>query len=527
MEMYKKENISQQTMRDYIAVIFKHYKRALSVFLAIFLFVIIATFLAPETYQTEAKLFVRLGSETLNQNSATGQSIQISQTMETQLNSVIQMLQSREMAVNLYNELGRAAFEESGNPYAESNNSWLRRIRSGTNNILSYPRTAVANLLKSDSPNETIIRRKETEAAVQEILKNLKAELVPESNIITLQYEDIYPEKAYDILTNLIDLYMARHIELNHTPGSYEFFKRQSASLNRQLETAEARLTEAKNEIGVSSLEEHRTILSEQIGYLQQKMEETESGIASSGARITTLESKLDNLPENLVVSETTGAAMSAGEEMQRSLYDLKLQEQELLSTFKPESIPVTEIRRQVKEAEMLLDQSEKGRQITTGFNPMHQELEVAMMLENGSLEALRAQQTAIDGQLRNANTKLREINTAEVRLAKLQRQKELLEENYKKYADSLEQVRIDKAKEIQKLSNISIAQAPVIPLEPAHPNKRVNLVLGLFLALFGGLGLAFFLEYLDDTFRKPEEVEKVLELPVLGSIEKLPNDTK
>jgi capsular polysaccharide biosynthesis protein len=42
--------------------------------------------------------------------------------------------------------------------------------------------------------------------------------------------------------------------------------------------------------------------------------------------------------------------------------------------------------------------------------------------------------------------------------------------------------------------------------------------VLGLFLGAFGGLGLAFFLEYLDDSLETIEDVEEKLQLPVLAS---------
>ena len=43
--------------------------------------------------------------------------------------------------------------------------------------------------------------------------------------------------------------------------------------------------------------------------------------------------------------------------------------------------------------------------------------------------------------------------------------------------------------------------------------------MLGLLLGAFGGLGLAFFMEYLDDRLERPEQVVNALKLPVLASI--------
>jgi capsular polysaccharide biosynthesis protein len=53
-------------------------------------------------------------------------------------------------------------------------------------------------------------------------------------------------------------------------------------------------------------------------------------------------------------------------------------------------------------------------------------------------------------------------------------------------------------------------------------PKVLLNLILGVFLGAFGALGLAFFMEYLDDSIEKPEDAEGSLHLPVLASIPEL-----
>jgi len=519
MEMFNDRSTPQYTVKEFFAVVFKHYKKAILLFITIFLAVIATTFTAPEVYQTEAKLFIRIGNQTLNEESISGNRVQISQTMDNQLNSEIQILQSRELAESIYDALGKQAFQDYGNKYNPGSRPLIDTLRQNFNAILSFPKTAIGNLLSGPAPpDENLLERIEADAAIHKIQDQLSAELVMDSNIIILRYEDTSPERARDVLKQLIDIYMAKRIELNNSPGAFEFFRTQSDAFQQQLETTEAQYKEAKNEIGIGSLEEHRTLLSTQIGGLQQKMEEAESNIASSMARIVSLKARLANLPENTVVSETTDSAPE-GEDQ---LYDLKMKEQELLSTFTKDSIPVIEIRRQIQEVETLMRQSKRGIEVTKGVNPMHQQLKISLMLEYGTLDALRAQQQALAQQRTAADAKLQKLNIAEVKLSKMNREKTILEENYRKYASNLEQVRIDKARETEKLSNISIAQAPVVPIEPIRPRKTLNLALGLFLALFGGLGLAFFMEYLDDKLRKPEDVENMLELPLLGSIMKL-----
>ncbi len=66
---------------------------------------------------------------------------------------------------------------------------------------------------------------------------------------------------------------------------------------------------------------------------------------------------------------------------------------------------------------------------------------------------------------------------------------------------------------------NLWIVQKALVPLKPVKPRKKVNLLLGLVVGLFGGIGLAFFVEYLDNTIKYPEETEKILGLPTLGLV--------
>jgi capsular exopolysaccharide synthesis family protein len=71
--------------------------------------------------------------------------------------------------------------------------------------------------------------------------------------------------------------------------------------------------------------------------------------------------------------------------------------------------------------------------------------------------------------------------------------------------------------------SNISVIDPAEIPRSPITPNKKRNLLLGLLVGLCGGVGFCFLLEYLDNTIKSPEDVEKLAELPSLGVVPYLP----
>jgi capsular exopolysaccharide synthesis family protein len=67
--------------------------------------------------------------------------------------------------------------------------------------------------------------------------------------------------------------------------------------------------------------------------------------------------------------------------------------------------------------------------------------------------------------------------------------------------------------------SNISIIDEAEIPRKPVSPKKQLNFLLALVLGAIGGIGLCFVLEYLDNTVKGPEDVEKLAGLPSMGVI--------
>lgn len=67
--------------------------------------------------------------------------------------------------------------------------------------------------------------------------------------------------------------------------------------------------------------------------------------------------------------------------------------------------------------------------------------------------------------------------------------------------------------------TTVLIVSAATTPEKPVRPNKQLNIALALVLGLLVFVGLAFLLEHLDYNIKRPEDVERYLELPVVGII--------
>ncbi|HHQ4319006.1 TPA: YveK family protein [Clostridium perfringens] len=74
-------------------------------------------------------------------------------------------------------------------------------------------------------------------------------------------------------------------------------------------------------------------------------------------------------------------------------------------------------------------------------------------------------------------------------------------------------------SKELIPNGNVQVIQKAQLPEHPVSPNKTLNIIIAFVLGLMVGVGVVLLLEYLDNTFKSREELEKTLELPIIGTI--------
>ncbi|MGU9099107.1 YveK family protein [Clostridium perfringens] len=77
----------------------------------------------------------------------------------------------------------------------------------------------------------------------------------------------------------------------------------------------------------------------------------------------------------------------------------------------------------------------------------------------------------------------------------------------------------ISESKELIPNGNVQVIQKPQLPEHPVSPNKKRNILIAIVLGGIIGIGLVILLEFLDNTFKSREELEKTLDLPIIGAI--------
>lgn len=93
--------------------------------------------------------------------------------------------------------------------------------------------------------------------------------------------------------------------------------------------------------------------------------------------------------------------------------------------------------------------------------------------------------------------------------------------------ANDVAKVFMDNITELMKIDNVQIIDEAEVPTNPIKPNKKLNVLIAAVLGAMIGLGIVFLMEYLDNTFKSPTDVEKHLGLSIIGVIPLIEEEDK
>jgi uncharacterized protein involved in exopolysaccharide biosynthesis len=500
--------------QDVGRALLRHKRKSIGFFASTLVLVTVGVLVCPPKFGSEAKLFVRVGRESvsLDPTATTGQMITVHESRENEINSILEMLHSRAIAEKVVGALGaNMVLKGVAEPKAES----------GLGMLLAPLRGALVQLKNKLTQPLPISDR---EKAISLLTKTVEVSTAKKSNVISVRCTADSPAQAQRIVNTWLDQYLEEHVRVNRTAGSHGFFVAQSQLLADQLQKANEQVRDAKTQMEIVSIDGKKGLLQSQIGAIESQLMTTEAALAAGRGKVADLQVSIDALPPRLVTVEVSVSNL-AHDNMRQQLYQLQIRERELLSKYTAEHPQVVAIRQQVEDAQEILDEQPLTRtEATHAYNPTRQQLELNLLTEQSLIASLESQHQTLRDQRQVALDELKKLNENEVQLAQLQRQADLLATNYRAYADKLEQARIDEALETQRISNVNVVQPASFVSKPVSPKRGLILMLGMIVATFGAVAVAFLSESLDRSMKSAEDVERQLALPVLISIPRTAN---
>jgi capsular exopolysaccharide synthesis family protein len=133
--------------------------------------------------------------------------------------------------------------------------------------------------------------------------------------------------------------------------------------------------------------------------------------------------------------------------------------------------------------------------------------------------EAAGKQETLLAAALQEQKKIVNDLNQRSIDYKILKREVDTNRTIYNSLLRRLKEVEVTAGIEA---SNIQVIDPAEVPLGPDRPRPLLNLALAVLVGAFGGVGLAFFRERLDNSIKTPEDVERHLRAPTLGVVPQL-----
>ncbi len=381
----------------------------------------------------------------------------------------------------------------------------------------------------------------EAAVAVQERTKIF----VPRSSsVITVTFNHPDAEVAQAVTRQIVDTYLKTHVEIHRSAGMVgQFLAQETDQLRSRLAQTEEELRRARAKAGVHSIDEARRAYGEQINILRSQILAARAEQAAKASVLKELsEKQAQRTPANSggqpaepaaatpAEAEPTNADLENYRFVVGGLEQARRREQELLLAFTAENPRVKATQAQLAELERRRQELEakfpqltrtvaRGRTDVVTAAEVPPDRSTALEMESVQLNALEARIKTLGAQMESLRAEAASLDQVEGSIQELLRKRELEESNYRRYAASLEQSRINEALGSGKVSNISVIQAPT-PGLPDH-GKRPKIIPAIAVGgLALGIAWAFLVELVvDRTVRRPAELERNPRAPLFLSI--------
>ena len=485
---------AQVSVRDVASVIFRHKLLLCVTFLAIALGTAAITYLMPNEYESRMKILVKNTRSdvpiTPEQTLGTTGNFLDNDVSENQINSEIELLTSEDLLKQVATECGLY----------------------GTGSSLS------SKLGLNEAPRS---QATQVEEAAKQLAKDLVITPVKKANIIEVKYASKSPEKAAAVLRKIGDLYLEKHVKLHRPPGTYEFFKTQADQSEAQLQDSEKRLSSFQQSMNVVSLTQQKDQTVLKLTEAKSKLLDTETLLREVSDRIAKVQQQLETLAPRVVTQSRALPNQYSAERLNTLIVELQNKRTQLLTKFRADDRLVKEVDQQLKNTRVALDKASKetATEQSTDLNPLRQTLEVELSRDKVDQAGAAGRHEMLVGQVKDYETQLSRLEGITAEYEDLSRQKKESGDNYQLYKKKEEEARITDELDQSKITNVSVAEAPVQSQIPVKPNRPLNMILGVFLGLLLSIGSVVIAEFLRDTVLTPRELELLTGQKVLASL--------
>jgi polysaccharide biosynthesis transport protein len=321
------------------------------------------------------------------------------------------------------------------------------------------------------------------------------------SRVVKISIDSTNPATAQRVVNGFAEVFIADNLDRRYDSSSYarKFLEERIQQLKVKLEDSEKQVVQYAEKQGIINLDDKKSLASTDLEAINTKLTEAHNN------RV-----KLEVLWEQAKQTQGFGFQQildsKAIQENRRLRTQLAAEYQQKLGLYKPAYPLMIQLRNQIKELDR--DAETEVAAIKSSIEAQYigaknEEEDLASQLEKSKAEVVDQRGRSIQ-----YNILQREVDT-----------------NRTLYDGLLQRYKEIGVSGAVGTNNISIVDKASLPIAPRSPKLSLNLALALVAGLLAGILAALGLDYLDDSFKSPEDVEREVGLTVIGVVPKPKKD--
>jgi succinoglycan biosynthesis transport protein ExoP len=390
----------------------------------------------------------------------------------------------------------------------------------------------LASILSQSQPDsvETQIQMLQTEPFVQKVLDGaavpvradrpapvIKVSNIDRTNVIVVQVESPSPREAARVAQTMLELHKqeAKETSTKGLTDALKFVTRESRKAKAALDRAEQQLEAFRSRNRVTELTAEQESQIKNFIEMETQLLATRNNVTRVKAEMAEIQDQLKKEPEQSearVINENPRHSL-----LQNQLDDLKQRRVALLQLYQENNYRVRNLDAEIAAMEARLKREpEEKKTIQRMPNSTRFDLRARSVAARAELRGLAAAHAHLEAAVAKGRSIMNTMGHLPIRLARYNRERDMAEAAYNSLEESRRELEI---RYNAQRDTAHIIEPAAIPRVPIRPRKALNLMFASLMGLCLGVSMAFLQEFLDDRINSPEDIQRIVDAPVLGYI--------
>ncbi|HYL99581.1 MAG TPA: exopolysaccharide transport family protein, partial [Blastocatellia bacterium] len=323
----------------------------------------------------------------------------------------------------------------------------------------------------------------------------LSVDLIRDTRAIKISYEHFNPEEAAAIANQVAKSFITLSFQNQTSQFTHtsEWLDTSTRQLKARVEQAEQSLADYTKSHNMFSTDGKQTLTTDKLTHLHDQLNRAQTDVIMKQSMYDAVKSgHTSQLPEAYGDSRLG--------QLRTKLEDLQTQAGELSVRYGPKNPNLMQVNREIAITQ---------EQLNTGTQALLDKLK-------GEYARAVSDEKALETALAAAKSEAVQENQDDIQFSILKQDVDTAKALYTDFLQKTNQANLQVA---EQAPNMHVIQPALVPSVPVAPKRKGNTLIAFFLSLAGGIGLTFFLEYLDTTIKSVEDIARFVQLPTLGVI--------